>query len=71
MSRDRRGSWALPAPSGAYAELPAWWSAAAWFDAVMDALRTPEGEELRRRARVAYADGRSGLFGDRDPGLNG
>ena len=48
-----RGSWALPAPSGAYAELPAWWSAEAWFDAVMDALRTPEGEGLRRRARVA------------------
>ncbi len=55
VSRDRHGSWALPAPSGAYAELPAWWSAEAWFDAVMDALRTPEGEELRRAARVAPA----------------
>lgn len=53
VSRDRRGSWALPAPVGAYAELPAWWSAEAWFDAVMDVLRTPEGEELRRAARVA------------------
>lgn len=53
MSRERRGSWSLPAPTGAYAELPAWRSAAAWFDAVMDALRTPQGEELRRAARVA------------------
>lgn len=53
MSRERRGSWSLPAPTGAYAELPAWWSAEAWFDAVMDVLRTPVGEELRKAARVA------------------
>ncbi|WP_368499988.1 hypothetical protein [Herbiconiux sp. A18JL235] len=33
--------------------MPAWASGAAWFDAVMDALRTPEGEQLRRRVKVA------------------
>ena len=62
--RQRLGSWVLPAPEGTYGPLPAWSSAAAWFDAVMDALRTPEGEEARRAAkvapdtllRVAYAD---------------
>lgn len=53
VSRKRERSWSLPAPSGAYAELPAWRSASAWFDAVMDALRTPRGDELRRVARVA------------------
>lgn len=53
VSRKREGSWSLPAPSGAYADLPAWRSAPAWFDAVMDALRTPRGDELRRAARVA------------------
>lgn len=62
--RQRLGSWVLPAPEGAYGPVPAWSSAAAWFDAVMDVLRTPEGEEARRAAkvapdtllRVAYAD---------------
>lgn len=53
VSRERRGSWALPAPEGVYAGLPAWWSAEAWFDAVLDALRTSAGEDLRRAARVA------------------
>lgn len=50
---DRSGSWSLEAPPGAYAPIPAWTSPAAWFDAVMDVLATPEGEELRRRAKVA------------------
>jgi hypothetical protein len=49
----RSGSWSLEAPPGAYAAVPAWTSGAAWFDAVMDALRTPEGEELRRRVSIA------------------
>lgn len=60
----RIGSWVIPAPAGAHTGLLAWPSAAAWFDAVMDVLATPEGEETRRRAkvardtllRVAYAD---------------
>lgn len=60
----RSGSWSLPAPEGVYGALTAWPSAAAWFDAVMDALRSAEGETARRRAkvapdtllRVAYAD---------------
>lgn len=51
--RSPRSSWALPAPSGAYGPLRAWVSGNAWFDAVMDALATPEGEALRRAARVA------------------
>jgi len=54
----------LPAPPGAHNGLRAWSSAEGWFDAVLDALATPEGEETRRRAkvapdtllRVAYAD---------------
>lgn len=50
---ERVGSWTLPAPEGAYGALVAWQSPAAWFDAVMDVLRTPEGEAQRRRARVA------------------
>lgn len=52
-SHSRRSSWALPAPTGAYGPLRAWVSGNAWFDAVMDALATPEGEALRRAARVA------------------
>ncbi|WP_162564415.1 MULTISPECIES: hypothetical protein [Microbacterium] len=63
-ARERMGSWTLPAPAGAYGALVAWPSAPAWFDAVMDVLRTPDGEAARRRAkvapdtllRVAYAD---------------
>lgn len=50
---ERLGSWTLPAPEGAYGALVAWQSAEAWFDALMDVLRTPEGEGHRRRARVA------------------
>lgn len=53
VSQSPRSSWALPAPSGAYAPLRAWVSGNAWFDAVMDVLATPEGEALRRAARVA------------------
>lgn len=67
VSRDRTGSWTLPAPAGAYSELPAWSSAEAWFDALLDVLSTPEGEECRAAAkvardtllRVAYADRKS------------
>lgn len=32
-----------------------WSSGAAWFDSLMDALKTPEGEALRRVAKVAPA----------------
>lgn len=64
VSRDRGGSWTLPAPAGAYSQLPAWTSGEAWFDAVLDALNTTAGEECRAAAkvsrdtllRVAYAD---------------
>jgi|GEM_PF-2135030 hypothetical protein len=52
-SPPRGGSWALPAPEGVYGPLRAWPSASVWFDAVLDILRTPEGEEARRRAKVA------------------
>lgn len=62
--RSRAGSWHLSAPDGAYSQLLAWDSGEAWFDALMDALRTLHGEQLRRRRkvsadtllRVAYAD---------------
>jgi hypothetical protein len=47
------GSWNLEAPPGAYALIPAWSSGAVWFDAVLDALSTPEGAEKRRTAKVA------------------
>lgn len=64
VSRERTGSWTLPAPAGAYSELPAWSSAEVWFDALLDVLATPAGEECRAAAkvgrdtllRVAYAD---------------
>lgn len=67
VSRARKGSWSLPAPSGAHAQLRAWTSAEAWFDVVMDTLRTAEGEAARRASkvapdtllRVAYADRKS------------
>lgn len=67
VSPARGGSWTLPAPAGAYSELPAWSSAEAWFDALLDVLSTPEGEECRAAAkvardtllRVAYADRKS------------
>ncbi len=64
VSQERRGSWTLPVPTGAYAPLRAWTSPEAWFDAVMDSLRSIDGESARRAAkvapdtllRVAYAD---------------
>lgn len=67
VSRARNGSWSLPAPSGAHAQLRAWTSGEAWFDVVMDTLRTEQGEAARRAAkvapdtllRVAYADRKS------------
>lgn len=67
VSRERAGSWTLPAPAGAYSELPAWSSAEAWFDALLDVLATPEGEDVRAAVkvgrdtllRVAYADRRA------------
>lgn len=57
----------MPAPAGAYSGVVAWQSGSAWFDAVMDVLGTGDGEEARRRAkvardtllRVAYADRQS------------
>ena len=36
-------------PEGAYARLPCWNGSDSWFDALMDALATPEGEALRKR----------------------
>lgn len=73
VSRGRGGSWTLPVPAGAYSQLPAWGSGEAWFDAVIDALSTAEGEECRAAAkvsrdtllRVAYADRKSA---DQDTG---
>ncbi|MDR7184612.1 biotin operon repressor [Microbacterium trichothecenolyticum] len=67
VSRARTGSWVLPAPAGAHTGLLAWPSGAAWFDAVLDTLTSTEGENERRRAkvardtllRVAYADRKS------------
>lgn len=50
---DRVGSWSLSAADGAYAMVPAWTTGAAWFDALMDALATPEGEGHRRAVKVA------------------
>jgi hypothetical protein len=45
-------SWALPVPEGAYARIPCWNGSDCWFDALMDALATPEGEALRKRWKV-------------------
>lgn len=50
---ERSGSWSLGAPEGAYGAVVAWTSGAAWFDALMDALASPAGEERRREAHVA------------------
>lgn len=52
-SPERSGSWSLAAPDGAYSGVIAWASGEAWFDALMDTLRTAAGEEARRRAKVA------------------
>lgn len=52
-NRTRHGSWALEVPDGAYSSIPAWHSGAAWFDALMDALKTAAAERLRRLARVS------------------
>lgn len=49
----RPGSWGLKAPEGAYGAIAAWTSGAAWFDALMDALATPEVENARKRAEIA------------------
>jgi len=50
---ERAGSWSLTAADGAYAMVPSWTSGAAWFDALMDALASPVGEEQRRGVKVA------------------
>ena len=50
---ERAASWSLTPADGAYATVVAWTSGAAWFDALMDALATPHGEECRRRVKVA------------------
>lgn len=52
-NNSRSGSWSPEPAPGAYGPLPAWTSGAHWFDALMDALATSTGEELRRAARVA------------------
>jgi hypothetical protein len=50
---ERAASWSLTPADGAYATVVAWTSGAAWFDALMDALATPHGEECRRSVKVA------------------
>jgi hypothetical protein len=50
---NRAASWSLQPAEGAYSEVVAWTSGAAWFDALMDCLATPHGEECRRLAKVA------------------
>jgi hypothetical protein len=50
---DRAASWSLQPAEGAYSEVVAWTSGAAWFDALMDCLATPYGDECRRLAKVA------------------
>lgn len=52
-NKSRSGSWSPEPAPGAYAPLPCWSSAGAWFDAVMDALATPEGERVRAAVKVA------------------
>lgn len=51
--RSRPGSWTPEPAPGAYAPLPCWTSASAWFDAVLDALATPQGEAVRAAVKVA------------------
>ena len=51
--RERTASWSLTPAEGAYAEVVAWTSGAAWFDALMDALTTAHGDECRRRVSVS------------------
>jgi hypothetical protein len=50
---DRAASWSLQPAEGAYSEVVAWTSGAAWFDALMDCLATADGETHRRRSKVA------------------
>lgn len=45
-------SWAPPVPEGAYARIRCWDGSDPWFDTLMDALATPEGEALRKRWKV-------------------
>jgi hypothetical protein len=47
-----RRAWHLTSDEGAYRDVLAWTSREAWFDAVLDALATGHGEELRSRAKV-------------------
>jgi hypothetical protein len=46
-------SWSLTPAKGAYAEVVAWTSGAAWFDALMDCLATADGDQCRRRVSVS------------------
>lgn len=52
-NKSRSGSWSPEPAPGAYAPLPCWTSGSAWFDAVLDALATPEGEAVRAAVKVA------------------
>lgn len=48
LGAERRTSWALPAPEGAYARIPAWSSADDWIDQLTETLDTTAGESARR-----------------------
>lgn len=45
--------WQLQASEGAYAGVIAWQSRSSWFDALMDAVATDEGERVRAAARIS------------------
>ncbi len=75
LATGARTSWALPAPEGAYARIPAWSSADDWLDQLTEALDTTAGESARRSVgitrdtfvTVAVAESKSA---DRSTGRN-
>jgi hypothetical protein len=47
------GSWAPPAPPGAYSRIPCWHNKPVWLHLVDQQLATPQGEAARRSRQVA------------------
>ncbi len=62
----RPSSWSLTVDDDVYRGIAAWTSGAAWFDAVMDDLSTPEGDAARRAARISVSSYLAVAKADRD-----
>lgn len=49
----KQTSWSLPVPDGAYSKVPVWNGRAKWVSQLNSALRSPEGERVRRKVSIS------------------